>query len=113
MPQRWRPCTRIRFPGLGARMYPISTKNAPEHDAIPVAEFQEATGQGAEFLRHFGFCESPFGVTPNPAFLFSSRLHFTALQSLIQSIESNLGFAVLLGEPGMGKTTLLLQLLTQ
>jgi TonB family protein len=94
-------------------MYPISTKNAPEHDAIPVAEFQEATGQGAEFLRHFGFCESPFGVTPNPAFLFSSRLHFTALQSLIQSIESNLGFAVLLGEPGMGKTTLLLQLLTQ
>lgn len=94
-------------------MYPISAKNAPEHEAIPIAEFQETRDQGAEFLRHFGFCESPFGVTPNPAFLFSSRLHFTALQSLIQSIESNLGFAVLLGEPGMGKTTLLLQLLTQ
>lgn len=93
-------------------MYPI-VKNAPEHEAIPIAEFQEARDQGAEFLRHFGFSESPFGVTPNPAFLFSSRLHFTALQSLIQSIESNLGFAVLLGEPGMGKTTLLLQLLTQ
>jgi len=32
---------------------------------------------------------------------------------MIQSIELNLGFTVLLGEPGMGKTTLLLQLLTQ
>jgi len=40
-------------------------------------------------------------------------MHFTALQSMIQSIESNLGFTVLLGDPGMGKTTLLLQLLTQ
>jgi TonB family protein len=93
-------------------MYPIST-NAPEHGPMPVAEFQDARDHSAGFLRHFGFHESPFGVTPNPAFLFSSRLHFSALQSLIQSIESNLGFAALLGEPGMGKTTLLLQLLAQ
>jgi TonB family protein len=66
-----------------------------------------------EFLRHFGFRESPFGVTPNPAFLFCSRMHRAALESMTQSIESNLGFTVLLGNPGMGKTTLLLQLLTQ
>jgi len=32
---------------------------------------------------------------------------------MTQSIESNLGFTVLLGGPGMGKTTLLLQLLAQ
>jgi len=40
-------------------------------------------------------------------------MHLAALQSMIQSIESDLGFTVLLGEPGLGKTTLLLQLLTQ
>jgi TonB family protein len=66
-----------------------------------------------DFLGHFGFRESPFGVTPNPAFLFLSSIHRAALQSMVQSIESNLGFTVLLGNPGMGKTTLLLQLLTQ
>ena len=32
---------------------------------------------------------------------------------MIQSSESNRGFTVLLGDPGLGKTTLLLQLLTQ
>jgi TonB family protein len=40
-------------------------------------------------------------------------MHLAALQSMIQSIESNLGFTVLLGDPGMGKTTLLFQLLSQ
>ena len=94
-------------------MYPISANNVSEHGPIPVPEFQSAREQSVGLLRHFGFRESPFGVTPNPAFLFSSQLHFTALQSMIRSIESNLGFAVLLGDPGMGKTTLLLQLLTQ
>ena len=66
-----------------------------------------------ECLRHFGFREQPFGVTPNPAFLFSSRAHRMALQSIVGAIESNLGFTLLLGDPGMGKTTLLFQLLTQ
>jgi TonB family protein len=94
-------------------MYPISANNGPERGPIPVPEFQSARNQSEDFLRHFGFRESPFGVTPNPEFLFSSRMHLTALQSMIQSIESNLGFTVLLGDPGMGKTTLLLQLLTQ
>lgn len=66
-----------------------------------------------ECLRHFGFREQPFGVTPNPAFLFSSRAHRKALQSIIGAIEANLGFTVLLGDPGMGKTTLLFHLLAQ
>ncbi|HKR84739.1 MAG TPA: TonB family protein [Terriglobales bacterium] len=40
-------------------------------------------------------------------------MHRAALHSMVQSIESNLGFTVLLGNPGMGKTTLVLQLLAQ
>ena len=112
--RRGSPALGFRFPSaVSVRMYPISGNSVPGRGAIPVPEFQSARNQSEDFLRHFGFRESPFGVTPNPAFLFSSRMHLAALQSMIQSSESNLGFTVLLGEPGLGKTTLLLQLLTQ
>src|SRR5258708_5914878 len=73
---------------------------------------RRANDRGEELLTHLGFREHPFGVTPNPVFLFSSTVHRMALQSMIGAIESNLGFTVLLGDPGMGKTTLLFQLLT-
>jgi TonB family protein len=63
------------------------------------------------FLEHFGLREQPFGVTPDPRYLFSSPAHREALASLIYSIESNLGFSALIAEPGMGKTTLLFQIL--
>lgn len=72
-----------------------------------------AEERSQEFLQHFAMRELPFGVTPNPSFLFSSDMHRAALQSMVQAIESNLGFTVLLAEPGLGKTTLLLQLLNQ
>lgn len=72
-----------------------------------------AKNQREGFLNHFGFRESPFGVTPNPEFLFLSSIHRQALQSMIDSIESNLGFTVLMGEPGTGKTTLLFQLMRE
>src|SRR5579864_5592204 len=94
-------------------MYSTFTNVINEQASILVPTAASARDQDEKLLRHFGFRESPFGVTPNPSFLFSSRMHCAALQSMIQSIESNLGFTVLLGGPGMGKTTLLLQLLTQ
>src|SRR6478672_7512804 len=94
-------------------MYSTSMNVATGQAQTPVPSALSSRDQDEKLLRHFGFCELPFGVTPNPAFLFSSETHRAALQSMIQSIESNLGFTVLLGEPGMGKTTLLLQLLTQ
>ncbi len=86
---------------------------ANEQAPTPVPTASSDRHRDEKLLRHFGFREAPFGVTPNPAFLFSSGMHRAALQSMIQSIESNLGFTVLLGGPGMGKTTLLLHLLTQ
>ncbi|MGE5321860.1 MAG: TonB family protein [Actinomycetota bacterium] len=72
-----------------------------------------AKNQRESFLAHFGFRESPFGVTPNPGFLFFSAIHRQSLQSMIDSIESNLGFTVLMGDPGTGKTTLLFQLMRE
>jgi general secretion pathway protein A len=63
------------------------------------------------FLEHFRLREQPFGVTPDPRYLFSSLGHREALASLIYGIESNLGFGSLIAEPGMGKTTLLFHIL--
>lgn len=87
----------------------VTTSTVAQGDGSP---FLAAGSEIDGFLRHFGFRESPFGVTSDPSFLFGSEMHNFALQEIIRSIEANLGFSVLLGEPGTGKTTLLVQLLT-
>ena len=59
------------------------------------------------FLEHFGLAEDPFGVTPDPKFLYFGRQHREALSSLYYSIVESRGFAAMIAAPGMGKTTLL------
>lgn len=86
---------------------------ANREDAQPESAFRLARSESEGFLRHFGFRETPFGVTPDPEFLFWSSMHRSAFHGIVRSIESNLGFSVLIGDPGTGKTTLLFQLLTQ
>lgn len=63
------------------------------------------------FLDFYNLKEQPFGVTPDPRFLFLGRSHREALASLYCSIEAERGFAALIAYPGMGKTTLAFQLL--
>lgn len=65
------------------------------------------------FLKFYNLREQPFGPTPNPRFLYPSVVHREVLASLIYGIESNLGFAALIAEPGMGKTTLLFHVLAR
>ncbi len=55
--------------------------------------------------------EQPFGVTPDPRYLYDSATHKEALASILYAIESGLGFVALVGKPGMGKTTLLFEVL--
>jgi len=63
------------------------------------------------WLSHYGLREQPFGVTPNPRYLFLSPTHAEALASLMYGVEAGRGFMALIAQPGMGKTTLLFQLL--
>jgi len=63
------------------------------------------------FLSYYGLREQPFGVSPDPRFLYLSPVHREALASLYYGIESGCGFLALIAKPGMGKTTLLFQLL--
>src|SRR5882724_7785605 len=62
-------------------------------------------------LNHYGLREQPFGATPDPQFLYASKMHREALASLLYAIESGRGFTALIAPPGLGKTTLLFHLL--
>jgi N-acetylmuramoyl-L-alanine amidase/type II secretory pathway predicted ATPase ExeA len=63
------------------------------------------------FLDFYRLHQQPFGVTPDPAYLYPSRTHCEALDALTEGIMSARGFLALIAEPGMGKTTLLYQVL--
>ena len=63
------------------------------------------------FLDFYKLREQPFGMTPDPRYLYFSPGHREALASLFYGIETGRGFLSLVAEPGMGKTTLLFQLL--
>jgi general secretion pathway protein A len=62
-------------------------------------------------LKHYKLPMQPFGVTPDPKFLYMSSTHREAMASLVHGILSGRGFSALIAEPGMGKTTLLFNLL--
>jgi general secretion pathway protein A len=57
------------------------------------------------YERFFGLRERPFNLTPNPRFLYFTPRHREALVNLEFGIESRKGVVVLIGEAGMGKTT--------
>lgn len=65
------------------------------------------------YLEFFKLWDEPFGVTPDPAYLYPSETHLHALDSLRNGILGGRGFMTLIAEPGMGKTTLLYQLIEQ
>ena len=54
----------------------------------------------------YGLRERPFELTPNPRFLFLTPHHREALSTLEYGLSSRTGIAVLLGDAGTGKTTL-------
>src|ERR1700687_5511395 len=56
---------------------------------------------------YFGFSESPFSLSPDPAFFYRSEQHEEALANLIYGVQSRKGFIALTGEVGTGKTTML------
>ena len=63
------------------------------------------------FLDFYQLREQPFGVTPDPGYLYPSRTHCEALDSLTEAIQGDHGFLALIAEPGLGKTTLMYQIL--
>ena len=65
------------------------------------------------YLDFYGFAEKPFTITPNPRFIFFSKIHKEAFALLLYGINNHFGFIELIGEVGTGKTTVLRTLLGQ
>ncbi len=64
-------------------------------------------GQGLHmYLKHYGFEQEPFHVTPDPRFLYFTEKHREAMNVLLYGIRQRKGFIQITGEIGSGKTTL-------
>ncbi|MBU1276035.1 MAG: AAA family ATPase [Proteobacteria bacterium] len=61
----------------------------------------------------FHFREKPFALEPSARFIVLSRDHREALATLVYAIDEQEGWAMLLGQPGVGKTTLIIALLKE
>jgi len=59
------------------------------------------------YERFYNLRERPFALSPDPEYLYLSKAHSEALDSIRYGIESRAGFTVVTGEIGAGKTTLL------
>jgi len=58
------------------------------------------------YYKVLGLQKEPFSTSPDPEFFYCSSTHETALKRLEISIRLRRGLSVILGDVGMGKTTL-------
>ncbi len=62
---------------------------------------------------HYGLTAKPFSMVPNPEILFLSKNHENALTYLEYGLSEKVGFILLTGEIGSGKTTLIRYMLNK
>jgi type II secretory pathway predicted ATPase ExeA len=65
------------------------------------------------YLEYFGLTARPFRLTPDAGFLFMSEPHSRAKSYMDYTVWNREGFAVITGEIGCGKTTLIQKLLSE
>jgi len=63
------------------------------------------------YLDFYNLNEAPFSITPDPEYLFFSATHQNAINKLLYGINGRMGFLLLVGEVGTGKTTICRSLL--
>jgi general secretion pathway protein A len=59
------------------------------------------------YTQFYGLNELPFGLTPDPRFIYFTPSHTEVMANLHYGIESGKGLIVVTGEVGTGKTTML------
>jgi general secretion pathway protein A len=64
------------------------------------------SGNDRVYLDFYRLEEAPFSLTPDPEFLFSSQTHQQVMDKILYGIQGRMGFILLTGEVGTGKTTL-------
>ncbi len=64
------------------------------------------------YLEYYHLKKKPFGLSPGPEFFWHSEKHEEALATLRYGVMGDLGFLLLTGEVGVGKTALIHRMLT-
>ena len=59
------------------------------------------------YMNYYRLRGEPFGITPDPRFLFLSAAHREALAALVYGVSQRKGFISVIGEVGTGKTIVL------
>src|SRR5712671_6661606 len=101
--------------GNAANVTAVSAKGAAESDlsqGLLIGEPGEEL-RAPSLLAFYGLNQQPFDVTPDPAYLYRSRVHREAFEAISQGIENLRGFVALVAQPGTGKTTLLHKLMEE
>ena len=62
--------------------------------------------KGRVYIDFYNFKEPPFNITPDPEFLFLSNTHQSVIDQILYGINNGMGFILLIGEVGTGKTTI-------
>lgn len=65
------------------------------------------------YTKYYRLTRPPFENTPDPDFLFLSKIHREVLASLTYAINEAKGFVFIIGDVGTGKTTLIHSLIKQ
>src|SRR5512136_3101282 len=65
------------------------------------------------YRKFYGLKEKPFEITVDPRYFYLSETHKEALAHLVYAVQERKGFAVVTGEVGTGKTTLVQTLLSR
>jgi type II secretory pathway predicted ATPase ExeA len=65
------------------------------------------------YTSHFGLTTKPFSIVPDPNVLFLSKTYENALTYLEYGLSEKVGFILLTGEVGIGKTTLIRHMLNK
>lgn len=81
-----------------------------ESETRPEAQGMQNGSQS--LLDYFGFREQPFAATADPAYYYATNAQRECLFHLWNTVDERHGIAVVLGNYGTGKTTLLRKLLT-
>ncbi|MCX5843907.1 MAG: AAA family ATPase [Deltaproteobacteria bacterium] len=65
-----------------------------------------------DYTKFYGFTINPFNISTDPKFFFSAESHKEALAAMWYGIHERKGFVLILGEEGIGKTTLIHTIIT-
>lgn len=75
--------------------------------------FTTIEGKIYDYCPFFGFKEAPFSLVPHPELFFPSKSHLETFHVLLYALNTKSLFTVLTGQPGLGKTQVLLTLISK